>query len=288
MVGKYTGLIDAYKSLNEALIHGGIATTCGSTCAGSTPTTSSTAVSPGWQDVNAILVPGGFGERGSRARSRPSPMRGPEAAVLRHLLRHAARLRRGRAQLVGINGASCTEFGPCPDPIVGLLTEWDQTAPRAPCREGRSRRDDAAGSYPARSSPRSLAAGSMAPPEISERHRHRYEVNVNYRPALERAGLRFSGMSPDGRLPEIIELPEHPWFVGVQFHPELKSRPLAPHPLFAAFVKAAIEQSRPGVTEASRGGGGGGGGGAGGGGACPAQRRDRPASSRSQRPPPRR
>ena len=79
---------------------------------------------------------------------------------------------------------------------------------------------------------------------ISERHRHRYEVNINYRPVLERAGLRFAGMSPDGRLPEIIELAAHPWFVGVQFHPELKSRPMAPHPLFAAFIRAAVEQSR--------------------------------------------
>ena len=98
---------------------------------------------------------------------------------------------------------------------------------------------------PASSSPaawsREIYGGAEA---ISERHRHRYEVNINYRPVLERAGLRFSGMSPDGRLPEIIELPDHPWFVGVQFHPELKSRPMAPHPLFAAFIRAAVEQSR--------------------------------------------
>jgi CTP synthase len=100
------------------------------------------------------------------------------------------------------------------------------------------------GSYPCLVEPSSLAATIYGSHRINERHRHRYEVNINYRPQLEQAGLRFSGMSPDGRLPEIIELPGHPWFVGVQFHPELKSRPFAPHPLFAAFVKAAVEQSR--------------------------------------------
>jgi CTP synthase len=247
VVGKYTGLIDAYKSLNEALIHGGIA--------------NNVRVNMRWidadeflngdstarvADVNAILVPGGFGERGvegkiaaiSYARTRKLPFLGICFGMQLACV-EAAR------NLAGINGASSTEFGPCADPVVGLLTEWE--------REGAIQRRGAndelggtmrLGSYPCLVEPSSLAARIYGSHRINERHRHRYEVNVNYRPQLERAGLRFSGMSPDARLPEIIELPDHPWFVGVQFHPELKSRPFAPHPLFAAFVKAAIEQSR--------------------------------------------
>ncbi|HFA60223.1 MAG TPA: CTP synthetase, partial [Rhodospirillales bacterium] len=147
--------------------------------------------------------------------------------------------------LAGLEGASSTEFGPCRHPVVGLLTEWE--------KEGelqRRRADDdlggtmRLGAYPCILEPGSLVHGIYGAREISERHRHRYEVNINYKPVLERAGLCFSGMSPDGRLPEIVELPSHPWFVGVQFHPELKSRPFAPHPLFAAFIGAALEQSR--------------------------------------------
>jgi CTP synthase len=247
VVGKYTGLIDAYKSLNEALIHGGIA--------------NNVRVNMRWidadeflngdstarvADVNAILVPGGFGERGvegkiaaiSYARTRKLPFLGICFGMQLACV-EAAR------NLAGINGASSTEFGPCADPVVGLLTEWERDG----AIQRRGANDELGGtmrlgSYPCLVEPSSLAARIYGSHRINERHRHRYEVNVNYRPQLERAGLRFSGMSPDARLPEIIELPDHPWFVGVQFHPELKSRPFAPHPLFAAFVKAAIEQSR--------------------------------------------
>jgi CTP synthase len=247
VVGKYTGLLDAYKSLNEALIHGGIA--------------NNVRVNLRWVDaeefgrdgltdtlqgVNGVLVPGGFGERGTEgkiaavtfARTRRVPFFGICFGMQMACI-EAAR------HLAGINGASSTEFGPCPDPIVGLLTEWD--------RDGAIERREAGGdlggtmrlgAYPAKLDVGSLVSEIYGSAEISERHRHRYEVNINYKPALERAGLRFSGMSPDGRLPEIIELPDHPWFVGVQFHPELKSRPMTPHPLFAAFVKAALEQAR--------------------------------------------
>jgi CTP synthase len=247
VIGKYTGLADAYKSLNEALVHGGIA--------------NHVRVNLRWidaeefqrgdawlgvQDVNAVLVPGGFGERGvegkiaavSYARERRLPFLGICFGMQLACI-EAAR------NLAGINGASSTEFGPCPDPVIGLLTEWE--------REGEVERrgDDAdlggtmrLGAYPCAIEGDTLAEAIYGANLISERHRHRYEVNVNYKPALEQAGLRFSGMSPDGRLPEIIEFPAHPWFVGVQFHPELKSRPFAPHPLFAAFIKAAIEQSR--------------------------------------------
>jgi CTP synthase len=247
VVGKYTGLFDAYKSLNEALVHGGIA--------------NNVRVNMRWIDaeefahsdqtdrlhgMNAVLVPGGFGERGAEgkiaavtfAREKSLPFLGICFGMQLACVEAARRM--------GLNGASSTEFGPCPDPIVGLLTEWEQ--------DGQVQRRGAGdnlggtmrlGAYPCVLEPGSLVAsvygGAQA---ISERHRHRYEVNINYRPVLEEAGLRFSGMSPDGRLPEMIELPGHPWFVGVQFHPELKSRPMAPHPLFAAFVRAAVEQSR--------------------------------------------
>ena len=247
VVGKYTGLFDAYKSLNEALVHGGIA--------------NNVRVNLHWIDaeefaqsdhsdrlhgMNAVLVPGGFGERGTEgkiaavtyAREKALPFLGICFGM------QLACIEAARRQ--GLNGASSTEFGPCQDPIVGLMTEWEQ--------DGRLQRRGAGdnlggtmrlGAYPCVLAPGSLAAevygGAQA---ISERHRHRYEVNINYRPVLESAGLRFSGMSPDGRLPEMIELPGHPWFMGVQFHPELKSRPMAPHPLFAAFIRAAVEQSR--------------------------------------------
>jgi CTP synthase len=245
VVGKYTDLADAYKSLNEALVHGGVA--------------NNVRVNTRWIDadeflrgeavheVNAVLVPGGFGERGAEgkiaavtyARTRRLPFLGICFGMQLACV-EAAR------NLAGINGASSTEFGPCPDPIVGLLTEWEKDG--ALQRRGAN---DALGgtmrlgSYPCLLEPSSLASriyGGAA--RIGERHRHRYEVNINYKERLEAAGLRFSGMSPDGRLPEIVELPDHPWFVGVQFHPELRSRPFDPHPLFAAFVKAAVDQSR--------------------------------------------
>ena len=198
------------------------------------------------QDVNGILVPGGFGERGAAgkvaavtfARERHIPYFGicfgMQLAVV-----EAAR------NLAGIEGAISTEFGPSDEPVVGLLTEWDREGQI----ETRAAGDDLGGTmrlgaYPCILEPGSLAQAIYDQDEISERHRHRYEVNINYVNRLSAAGLRFSGMSPDGRLPEIMELPGHPWFVGVQFHPELKSKPFAPHPLFASFVKAALDQSR--------------------------------------------
>jgi CTP synthase len=247
VVGKYTGLQDAYKSLDEALTHGGI--------------DNRVRVNTRWlaaeifeadgaaqhlQDVNGILVPGGFGERGAAgkvaavtfARERHIPYFGicfgMQLAVV-----EAAR------KLAGIENASSTEFGPTEEPVVGLLTEWD--------RQGVIETRDAGGdlggtmrlgAYPCVLEPGSLAHAVYDQDEITERHRHRYEVNINYVNRLSAAGLRFSGMSPDGRLPEIVELPDHPWFVGVQFHPELKSKPFEPHPLFASFVKAALDQSR--------------------------------------------
>jgi CTP synthase len=247
-VGKYTSLLDSYKSLAEALTHGGIA--------------NNVRVHLNWIDsqifesesgalqtlegVHGILVPGGFGERGAEgkvaaaqfARERTVPYFGicfgMQMAVI-----EAAR------NLAHIEQASSTEFGPCPEPVVGLLTEWM----RGNVLERRDEASDLGGTmrlgaYDCLLAPNSQVGAIYGVDRISERHRHRYEVNINYRERLEAVGLRFCGMSPDGILPEIVERPDHPWFVGVQFHPELKSRPFQPHPLFTAFIRAAIEQSR--------------------------------------------
>jgi len=247
IVGKYTGLPDAYKSLAEALAHGGIA--------------NNVRVNVKWleseifengntithlENVHGILVPGGFGERGSEgkinaarfARERHVPYFGicfgMQMAVI-----EAAR------NLVGIEGASSTEFGPCKEALVGLMTEWEKGG----VRETRNEDSDKGGTmrlgaYPAQLNDNSRVRGIYGASFISERHRHRYEVNPNYEARLAKAGMVFSGKSPDGVLPEIVEIPDHPWFIGVQFHPELKSRPFDPHPLFTDFIRAAVEQSR--------------------------------------------
>jgi CTP synthase len=247
VVGKYTGLLDAYKSLNEALVHGGIANKVRVRLEWIESEVferdDSTALLEG---VHGILVPGGFGERGAEgkiaavtfARTRKVPYFGicfgMQMAVI-----EAAR------NLAGIAEASSTEFGPTREPVVGVMTEWM----RGNELERRMANGDLGGTmrlgaYAATLSPGSKVAEIYGTTEISERHRHRYEVNTGYRERLEQAGLRFSGMSPDGLLPEVVEIPEHPWFIGVQYHPELKSRPFDPHPLFASFIAAAVEQSR--------------------------------------------
>ena len=147
--------------------------------------------------------------------------------------------------LADMPGASSTEFGPCQDPVVGLMSEWvrgDTVETRGPGGDlGGTMR---LGAYPAKIRPGTRLRDIYGADELSERHRHRYEINVNYIDPLERAGLVFSAMSPAGALPEALELPDHPWFIGVQFHPELKSKPFDPHPLFASFIGAAVEQSR--------------------------------------------
>jgi len=247
VVGKYTSLLDSYKSLAEALHHGGIA--------------NNVRVRLNWIDsqiferedvvshlepCHGILVPGGFGERGTEgkveavrfARERRVPYFGicfgMQMAVI-EVARH----------LAGLNDASSTEFGPCDRAVVGLMTEWM----RGNRLETRAADGDLGGSmrlgaYECLLQPGSKVREIYDAERIFERHRHRFEVNLDYREALEKAGLRFSGLSPDGVLPEIVELPSHPWFVGVQFHPELKSKPFQPHPLFTSFIAAAIRQSR--------------------------------------------
>ncbi|NJM34805.1 MAG: CTP synthase [Rhodomicrobium sp.] len=247
VVGKYTGLSDAYKSLIQALIHGGIANRVGVNINWiNAEELEQGSLADQFENVHGILVPGGFGERGTQGKieaARYARLRGVpyfgicfgmQMAVI-ETARHVA----------GINDASSTEFGETQSPVIGLMTEWLH----GEAVERRQANGDLGGtmrlgSYPAHLEPGSLAAQIYGKSDIVERHRHRYEVNINYRPQLEAAGMRFSGLSPDGMLPEIVEIPSHPWFVGVQFHPELKSRPFDPHPLFASFIQAAVVQSR--------------------------------------------
>ncbi len=247
VVGKYTGLIDAYKSLAEALHHGGIA--------------NNVRVHMHWMEseafeagdalhhldgVHGILVPGGFGERGSEgkiavarfARERRVPYFGicfgMQMAVV-----EAAR------NLAGLDGAGSSEFGACKHAVVGLMTEWLRGNELQKRQLGGNLGGTMRlGAYPCVLEKGSRVRDIYRAREISERHRHRYEVNTRYKETLEKAGIRFSGMSPDGVLPEIIEIPDHPWFVGVQFHPELKSKPFDPHPLFKSFIAGAVQQSR--------------------------------------------
>ncbi|PKR90628.1 CTP synthetase [Pleomorphomonas diazotrophica] len=247
VVGKYTVLKDAYKSLIEALVHGGIANNVrvkiewieSEVFEKEDPT-------PYLDHVHGILVPGGFGERGSEgkilaarfARQHNVPYFGicfgMQMAVI-----EAARA------LAGVADASSSEFGPTEQPVVGLMTEWL----KGNALEKRKAGGDMGGTLRLGSYEAHLAKGSKiaeiyGSEIIHERHRHRYEVNIDYRERLESCGLSFAGMSPDGVLPETVEIPDHPWFIGVQYHPELKSRPFEPHPLFASFIGAAVEQSR--------------------------------------------
>lgn len=247
IVGKYTSLLDSYKSLIEALTHGGIA--------------NNAKVELDWIDAeelttkeltkrlasaNAILVPGGFGVRGTDgkiaaikyAREKKIPFFGICFGMQMAVLEAAQ-------NLVGLKDASSTEFGPCKNPVVSLMTEWEQGGVK-------HKRDSGSdlggtmrlGAYPCALKPQSRVRKIYGRANIFERHRHRYEVNIKYRKQLEKAGVVFSGLSPDGVLPEIIERKDHPWFVGVQFHPELKSRPFDPHPLFVSFIAAALKNKK--------------------------------------------
>ena len=247
VVGKYTGLRDAYISLSEALTHGGFAHNVRvETRWIDSEVFETTGTIGRLEGVHGILVPGGFGERGAAgkvaavtfAREHRVPYFGicfgMQLAVV-----EAAR------SLAGISGASSSEFGPCEDPVIGLMSEW--------AHEGNVEKRDLdsdmggtmrLGAYEAIVRSGTRLAKIYGRETISERHRHRYEVNMKYRERMENAGLLFSAVSPDGVLPEAVELADHPWFVGVQFHPELKSKPFAPHPLFSSFIEAAVEHSR--------------------------------------------
>jgi len=247
VVGKYTELKDAYKSLIEALQHGGIANKVKVNLDWiEAEVFENEDPSPYLEKVNGILVPGGFGERGAEgkilaakfARERKVPYFGICFGMQMACL-EAAR------NLAGIEEASSTEFGPTSEPVVGLMTEWL----KGNMLEKRTKSGDLGGTmrlgaYESTLKPNTRIANIYGTTNISERHRHRYEVNVDYKDRLEACGLVFSGMSPDGVLPETVEYTDHPWFIGVQYHPELKSRPFGPHPLFASFIAAAIDQSR--------------------------------------------
>jgi len=247
VVGKYTGLLDAYKSLKEALVHGGIANKVKVNLEWiESEIFEKEDPAPYLEGVHGILVPGGFGERGAEgkikaatfARTRNVPYFGICFGMQMACI-EAAR------NLCGIEDASSTEFGETKEPVVGTMKEWM----RGNELEIRQKGGDLGGTmrlgaYESILNPDSHIAKIYGDTHISERHRHRFEVNTAYRARLEKAGLEFSGMSPDGLLPETVEYPNHPWFIGVQYHPELKSKPFEPHPLFASFIEAAIEQSR--------------------------------------------
>ena len=246
VIGKYVGLKDAYKSLSEALTHGGIA--------------NDISVKIHWIDsekiktkkdtkllksMSGILIPGGFGKRGSEgkilainyARTNKIPFFGicfgMQLAVI-----EAAR------NLAKIDNANSSELSNTKNPVIGLMTEWEKNDKKF-LRDSNSEYGGTMrlGSYPAILNKKSLSYKIYKTKKINERHRHRYEVNINYKKKLEQIGLNFAGISPDGLLPEIVEIKNHPWFVGVQFHPELKSRPFDPHPLFSSFIKASIKES---------------------------------------------
>ena len=249
VVGKYVGLQDAYKSLHEALVHGGFANRAKvriNWIDAELFEQPESDIAAALEPMHAILVPGGFGTRGSEgkiaavkfARERKVPFFGICLGMQMACIE-------GARNTAGIAKASSTEFGETTEPVVGIITEWMTP-------EGIQKREAGGdlggtmrlGAYDAVLAGNSHVASIYGGNEISERHRHRYEVNVAYKDPLEKGGLVFSGMSPDGLLPEIVERPDHPWFVGVQFHPELKSKPFDPHPLFASFIEAAVKHSR--------------------------------------------
>jgi CTP synthase len=249
IVGKYTALTDAYKSLIEALTHGGVANNVRvkfEWIEGEAFENDERMIGERLTGVHGVLVPGAFGERGSEgmiravqfARVHDIPYFGICFGMQMAMI-EAAR------NLAGLHQASSTEFGPTSEPIVGLMTEWVRGNEKEVRGEGGELGGTMrCGAYEAVLTPGSLVAQIYGTPTISERHRHRYEVNIAYRDAIEQTGLKFTGLSPDGILPELCERTDHPWFVGVQYHPELKSRPFDPHPLFASFIGAARNRSR--------------------------------------------
>ena len=249
VVGKYTALLDSYKSLNEALLHGGTAHRVKVTLQwidSEKIEKNPALLEETLGDVHGVLVPGGFGERGSQgkieairfAREKGIPFLGICFGMQMAVIECAR-------NLAGLPDASSTEFGRTDEPLVGLMTEWARGNERLRRSEGGELGGTMRlGAYPAALVPGTRAAEVYGATAIRERHRHRYEVNIHYREQLEKTGLKFSGLSPDGILPEVVEYTDHPWFVAVQYHPELKSRPFAPHPLFAGFVGASLNKAR--------------------------------------------
>jgi CTP synthase len=252
IVGKYTQLEDAYKSIAEALTHGGMANRVRVKAEWiDAEIFEREDPSPHLEGFHAILVPGGFGERGTEGKIRAATWaREKKIPYLGICLGMQMAVIEAARNLAGMTDAGSEEFdheagGKRFTPVVYHLKEWVQgnhlVERKVEDDKGGTMR---LGAYDAHLADGSLVAKVYGDTRIEERHRHRYEVDIAYRDRLEGCGLRFSGMSPDGRLPEIVEHDGHPWFIGVQFHPELKSKPFAPHPLFADFVRAAVETSR--------------------------------------------
>ena len=247
VVGKYVQLLEAYKSLSEALNHGGIANKYKVRIKWIDAEVLEKDSPDEWlADVSGILVPGGFGLRGTAgkiaavkyAREHNIPFLGicfgMQMAVIETM-----------RNVLGIKNANTTELAEDCEAVVGLMTEWDKDgAKQIRHKDGDLGGTMRLGAYESVLAPNSKAAEVYGTTHIFERHRHRYEVNIKYKSQLAQGGMLISGTSPDGKLPEIVERPDHPWFVGVQFHPELKSKPFAPHPLFVEFVKASVKQSR--------------------------------------------
>ncbi len=249
VVGKYIELQDAYKSLSESLIHGGIANKVKVNIKWfESETFEDDDVSPAsaLENVHAILVPGGFGERGAEGKIKAAQYArehkipyfgicyGMQMAVIE-----------GCRNLAGMPNAGTSEFGSYDPNVVGLMTEWtrgNQTEVRT--EDGDLGGTMRLGAYPCDLVEDSQVREIYGTDHIDERHRHRFEVNIAYKDVLEKVGYKFSGLSPHGDLPEIVELTDHPWFIGVQFHPELKSKPFDPHPLFKSFIEAAVSKSR--------------------------------------------
>jgi CTP synthase len=241
IIGKYVNLKDAYKSLDEALTHGGIKNNLKVNLIRiESDNLKAKEIKNKLKNVSGILIPGGFGKRGTEgkieaikyARTNKIPFLGICFGMQMAIIEFA----RNKINLIKANSS---EFGPCKAPVVGLMSEWikkGKTIKGTVKNLGGTMR---LGLYQAKLNDHSLIKNIYKSKFIKERHRHRYEVNINYKDEFEKKGLMFSGISPDNKLPEIIELKNHPWFIGVQFHPEFKSRPLSPHPLFSSFIKAA-------------------------------------------------
>ena len=246
IIGKYVELKDAYKSLDEALTHGGIANNLKvNLIRVESDFLKPKEIKRKLKDVSGILIPGGFGKRGTEgkiaainfARKNKVPFLGICFGMQMAVIEFA----RNR---LNIKNATSSEFGPSKASVVGLMSEWTKDGKLMKGTDKDLGGTMRLGSYEARLKKDTKISQIYNSLKIQERHRHRYEVNINYREEFENKGMIFSGLSPDYRLPEIIELKDHPWFIGVQFHPEFKSRPLAPHPLFSSFIKAAKKSSK--------------------------------------------
>jgi CTP synthase len=241
IIGKYVDLKDAYKSLDEALTHGGIDNKLKINLVRiDSENLKISEIKKKLKGVYGILIPGGFGKRGTSgkieaikyAREKKIPFLGICFGMQMAIIEFAR-------NKLNIANATSSEFGTGGTPIIGLITEWNKNGKLIKGTDKNLGGTMRLGLYEAKLKENSLIRKIYKSKSIHERHRHRYEVNISYKEQFEKNGLIFSGLSPDNKLPEIIELKNHPWFVAVQFHPEFKSRPLAPHPLFSSFIRAA-------------------------------------------------